>query len=321
MADTTRTAEALSALTEGIAALCSTAAWKQYLDAARLFHDYSFANTVLIARQAPWASRVAGFHTWRRLGRFVRKGDRAIWILAPVTGRRGDSDTADDEQDQKRRTVVGFRAVSVFDISQTDGEPLPEIATRLVGDDAVDAFQHLVQVAGAIGYTVAIEELPGERNRDTTFAARSIRVRRDLAVAHMVKTLCHELAHALLHDGFDGPRELAECEAESVAYSCAPGSASTARSTRSGTWRAGRPARTRRSRPSRPQGTASSRPRTRSSTRSSTLWRLDMRFHRPASIAIAQTARRHTPPGGFEDVRAAPTARRRTRANQRPAHQ
>ncbi len=218
MADTTRTAEALSALTEGIAALSSTAAWKQYLDAARLFHDYSFANTLLILRQAPSATQVAGFHTWRRLGRFVRRGEHGIWILAPVTRRRGDKDTADDEQDATRRAVVGFRAVAVFDLSQTDGEPLPEIATRLVGDDHADAFQRLVQVATAIGYAVSIEELPGERNGDTTFDARRIRVRSDIALAQMVKTLCHELAHALLHDGFDGARELAECEAESVAY-------------------------------------------------------------------------------------------------------
>src|SRR5438093_3150171 len=87
------------------------------------FHRYSFHNVCLIARQRPDATRVAGFHAWRKLGRFVRKGEKGIAILAPIVGRK-EAETEDGDS----RAVVGFRAAYVFDVAQTDGEPLPEAA-------------------------------------------------------------------------------------------------------------------------------------------------------------------------------------------------
>src|SRR6476660_10432247 len=80
------------------------------------FHKYSWHNVALIAAQCPTATRVAGFHTWRTMGRFVRKGEKGIAILAPIVGRR-NFDSAED--DSKR--VLGFRAAYVFDIAATDG--------------------------------------------------------------------------------------------------------------------------------------------------------------------------------------------------------
>jgi antirestriction protein ArdC len=213
-----RASEALSRLAEGIGELTSSRAWQEYLDAARHFHNYSFSNTMLIYGQMKTASHVAGFHAWRKLGRNVRRGEHAIWILAPVTRRRSEDDEATVDEGPKRRVAIAFRAVPVFDITQTEGEPLPEVTHRLSGDDTDDAFNSLKHVAMTIGYSVSVDELPGERNGDTTFAERRIRVRHGLAPMQMVKTLCHELAHALLHDGFTGSRDLAECEAESVAY-------------------------------------------------------------------------------------------------------
>ena len=216
----TRTAETLSKLTQGIAQLGASDSWRAYLDAARRFHTYSFCNVLLIQSQFPTASRAAGFHTWRGLGRSVRGGERAIWILAPVTTRLaatpGDGGGVEDED--QPRVVVTFRAVPVFDIAQTDGEPLPEVASRLTGDDPCGAFDQLQRVAATLGYSVSVEPLPGERNGDCAFAERRLRVRDDLSPAQAAKTLCHEVGHALMHDGFAGTRELAECEAESVAY-------------------------------------------------------------------------------------------------------
>src|SRR2546425_3178774 len=87
------------------------------------FHRYSLHNICLIVTQRPTASRVAGFHTWRTLGRFVRKGEKGIAILAPITARRQGEATDDDS-----KSVVGFRAAYVFDVEQTDGDPLPEPA-------------------------------------------------------------------------------------------------------------------------------------------------------------------------------------------------
>src|SRR5713101_837004 len=87
------------------------------------FHKYSWHNVCLIASQYPTATRVAGFQTWRTMGRFVRKGEKGIAILAPIVRRR-KTDAADDDS----KTVLGFRAAYVFDIASTDGEPLPEAA-------------------------------------------------------------------------------------------------------------------------------------------------------------------------------------------------
>jgi N-terminal domain of anti-restriction factor ArdC len=85
------------------------------------FHKYSWHNACLIASQCPTATPVAGFQAWRTMGRFVRKGEKGIAIMAPIIGRR------DAEPDgTNTRTVIGFRAAYVFDVGQTDGEPLPE---------------------------------------------------------------------------------------------------------------------------------------------------------------------------------------------------
>lgn len=86
------------------------------------FHRYSLRNVCLIVAQRPTATRVAGFHTWRTLGRWVRKGEKGIAILAPITARRRD-----DAEEDEPRTVVSFRAAYVFD-EQTDGAPLPQPA-------------------------------------------------------------------------------------------------------------------------------------------------------------------------------------------------
>src|SRR5438552_5821715 len=94
-----------------------------YLATMARFPQYSFGNVMLIASQRPDATRVAGFHAWRKLGRFVRKGEKGIAILAPIVGRK-EAHAADGDS----KTVVGFRAAYVFDVAQTDGAPLPEPA-------------------------------------------------------------------------------------------------------------------------------------------------------------------------------------------------
>jgi antirestriction protein ArdC len=202
----------LDALTEGIRALTTSTAWRTHLEVQGRFHRYSFANALLICRQDPGASRVAGFATWKSLGRAVRKGERAIWILAPMTGRR--TRTAEGEE---RRPILGFRPVAVFDVAQTDGEPLPDVCRTLEGDDPAAWFGLLADRASRLGYTVETTELPGATNGDCSFARRRIRVECRNDPAQQVKTLAHELAHALLHEGIDD-RPLAELEAESTAF-------------------------------------------------------------------------------------------------------
>ena len=211
-----RTAEALERLARG-AALVTSRAWQAYLDTARRFHNYSFTNILLIRAQVPEATRVAGFQAWKALGRTVRRGEHAIWILAPLTRRLAAEE--EDDPAEKVRVIMGFRAVSVFDVSQTDGEPLAELPChRLSGDDPTGSYDRLRRFAHGLGYTVEEDYLPGEMNGDCNFALRRLRIEVHNDELQQAKSLAHELGHVLLHDGFPGSRELAELEAESVAY-------------------------------------------------------------------------------------------------------
>jgi hypothetical protein len=202
----------LAKLAEGISGLADSTQWLRHLECQSRFHRYSFGNVILIAAQRPDASRVAGFKTWRSLGRTVRKGQKAIWILAPMVAKRADgTDPGDD------RVVRGFKYVPVFDVSQTEGDELPAPCHKLSGDGPTDALVRLTRVARRLGYSVENTELPDRVNGDCTFSLRRIRVESRNSSAQRVKTLAHEIAHALLHS--DQPdRSVAELEAESVAY-------------------------------------------------------------------------------------------------------
>jgi hypothetical protein len=218
----TATADVIDQLRQGVAALTSTDQWTRWLRVQRRFHHYSWGNSLLILMQRPDATRVAGYHTWRSVGRQVRKAEHGIAILAPVVRRQRVEDEGDDGTE---RVIVGqptaFRLARVFDIAQTDGKDLPEVVSRLTGNDAGSRFTGLVKVAATLGYSVDVSKLPGERNGDCTFELKRIRVREGLELAQSVKTLAHELAHAILHSEADcsGPtRSVAELEAESVAF-------------------------------------------------------------------------------------------------------
>ena len=216
MSRRTRTKEVLDELISGIAELASSDRWQAWLAVQSRFHRYSFTNTLLIHLQRPDATKVAGFHAWRLLDRSVRKGEKAIWILAPVT-RKATTEDTDNDDTAAQRVVVGFKAVAVFDIAQTDGCELPTIVAHLQGDDACNAYGQLVGVAQTLAYTVEDAEFTDARNGDCTFALQRIRVASDRSAAQRIKTLAHEIAHAILHEGAPD-RAIAELEAESIAY-------------------------------------------------------------------------------------------------------
>ena len=202
----------LETLAEGVRALTDSDRWAAHLDVQGRFHHYSFNNALLIGSQDPEATRVAGFATWKKLGRTVSRGERALWILAPMVGRK-----VRDADGDERRPIYGFRPVPVFDVAQTEGAPLPEVCRTLSGGDPASWFDALVGRAAGLGYSVELTELPGPTNGDCAFARRRIRVECRNQPAQRVKTLAHELAHALMHEGTDD-RSLAELEAESTAY-------------------------------------------------------------------------------------------------------
>jgi hypothetical protein len=190
-----------------------------YLTAMSRFHSYSFGNVLEIARQMPSATRVAGFWTWKNLGRSVMAGQKGIRILAPIVGvrRKKETDAQKDITKQNERVLLGFRNAYVFDVSQTDGVDLP-IMHEVYGDpgeniDRLAAFLkdrgiQLVynpNIAPALGmsYGGRIAILPGQSKAET-FA-----------------TLVHETAHELLHKSerrTATTKTVRETEAEAVAF-------------------------------------------------------------------------------------------------------
>ena len=212
MTTTTDRSELLEQLSEGIANLTTSDEWQRYLDCQSRFYSYSSNNVILIAQQAHEATRVAGFNAWKKLGRFVRKGEKAIWILAPMVYKQTDEKT-----DEEQKVIRGFKWVPVFDIASTDGEELPTVCNKLSGDDPAGIFARLIEFATSIGFTVEDAELSGSVNGDCTHELCRIRVEISNLPAQRVKTLAHEIGHALLHEQFDN-RALAELEAESTAY-------------------------------------------------------------------------------------------------------
>lgn len=246
-------------LSEQVLTLTSSTAWTDWLRTAARFHAYSFGNTIAIWSQRPDAIQVAGYRTWQSLGRKVRKGEQGIQILAPVTRRRGDETDQADQPGRAGKTgwasspggsgrpgqagggsetgtqlaaprrVVGVRIAHVFDISQTDGDPLPgsdrDRPALLTGQAPEYLWDGLALQVAEAGFRLSLETPPGAANGLTSFAERHVLVRPELEDAQRVKTLAHELGHVSLHEPADvldrralvcrGQREV---EAESVAF-------------------------------------------------------------------------------------------------------
>jgi len=184
----------------------------RYLAMLARFHRYSFGNVLLILSQKPDATHVAGFNAWRKLGRFVRKGEKGIVIIAPMTIKRKDEPKPGEDD----KPVLRFRGVHVFDVSQTDGEPLPEPA-----EVSGDPREHLDKLKAEIaerGIELDYEDVP--LGADGVSRGGRISVREGLTPAHEFSVLVHEVAHELLHRGEDRPasKTVRETEAEAVAF-------------------------------------------------------------------------------------------------------
>lgn len=228
-ADPEARAEQLAAmhaqLTERVSELITSDGWQAMLRTAARFHNYSLNNLLLISAQCPHATRVAGYKAWQAMGRQVRANPNpgqpyAIRIMAPMVGKEDRTDP-----DSPSR-VFGFRAASVFDISQTDGEPLPEqIRPVMVAGDAPEGmWTDLANKAATAGLEIKRETSPSSPSADGSlvYAERVIYVSPNLSEAHACLTLAHELAHFHLGHGQEtgrrDKRSRVEVEAESVAY-------------------------------------------------------------------------------------------------------
>ena len=222
-----KAAELLQRLQEGVQTLTDSDSWARLLAVQARFHAYSFLNVVAILLQRPDATRVSGYQTWRELGRYVKRGEKGIAILAPITPRapKVEAEEAAEGGETKPAPRAGrptrFRVVHVFDVSQTDGEPLPESPTQRLStstDAGRELYRRLSAIAAADGIRVEADAtLPRGVNGECDPAARVIRLARGLSEDHRARTFCHELAHAWLHE-IGGDRAQQEAEAEGVAY-------------------------------------------------------------------------------------------------------
>jgi antirestriction protein ArdC len=193
-----------------------------YLKTLAKFHNYSFGNVLLIAFQKPDATHVAGFHTWRKLGRFVKKGEKGIAILAPIAFRaKADAHEVVENNDVAivpvRQMIRGFKAVYVFDVSQTDGKPIADFA-RISGSPC----EYLVRVRDLIIQRgIQLEYAPILDGAKGFSESGVITLRPDLDPAEEFAVLVHEFAHELLHkkERRSGTtRTIRETEAEAVAF-------------------------------------------------------------------------------------------------------
>lgn len=231
---------ALERLRDGVESLRSGGGWQSWLDFASRMPNYSMNNQLLILVQRPDASMVASYGTWKSMGRHVRRGETGLRILAPNTRRSAPPDpdicVSGEESQRDRSTtitsaryVTGYRTVSVFDVSQTDGPPLPEPERAVLLDGQApeglwDSLAQQVIDAGFVLSRVPDAVSIAGANGMTDFGARTVKVRSDVSDAQAAKTLAHELGHVLLHDPAADPawqspcRGAKEVEAESVAY-------------------------------------------------------------------------------------------------------
>ncbi|APV45287.1 hypothetical protein Dform_01973 [Dehalogenimonas formicexedens] len=223
--------EVLKQLKDGVDGIQSSSHFRNFLLTMSKFHDYSIGNLILIASQNPNATRVAGFNTWKDLGRWVMKGEKGIAILAPCLPSKSSLKTEpsgedecrkDDEETEKRELLrpIYFKVVYVFDVSQTEGKPLPEfdvpVLTGEANEELFDDITHLVRSEGVhVGFDSKPYQDPAIKG---FFSGKEIWVRPEESRAQQLKTLIHEVAHYYSEGVFHIPRRDAETIAESVAF-------------------------------------------------------------------------------------------------------
>jgi len=231
-------------LADAVAAAASNPGWRAWLTTAGKFRTYSANNVLLIAAQAPEATRVAGYRVWQGLNRQVRRGERGIVILAPIRRRDPAADTdsaAADGPDQTTtapgspaaaaesgdqagrgpRVLAGFTTATVFDVSQTDGDPLPDYpqVELPVGEAPAGLWDALTAQVTARGYTVTCED-PAPAYGVTRYRDRRVDIAPGLSAAMACHTLAHELGHITADHEHrrDLTRGVREAEADGIAY-------------------------------------------------------------------------------------------------------
>lgn len=226
---------AREALIAGVAGLSQRQGWVQWLELVGRLPHYSLSNQLLLAHQLPTASMVMSADQWRKVGRWPAKGSVALRIWAPRRGRGGRSDQTNVDDDQEQRPPGQqpgeqrldarrrFLLVPVFDVSQTEGTPLPTQPDPVPpppGQAPAGMWKAMVSYAAAAGFTVTMGDT-GAADGMTNFATSTITIAERGSELAQTLTLAHELGHMSLHgtpDAHGGHRGRGEVQAESVAY-------------------------------------------------------------------------------------------------------
>ena len=235
-----RVQELTDKLEQGLQDLFNSDSYRNYLSTMSKFHNYSFNNTLLIAMQKPDATLVAGYKAWQKnFERHVNKGEKAIRILAPapykikeerdkiapVTQELLLDKDGNPQKEEVEITIPAFRAVSVFDVAQTDGKPIPELAGKELLSD-VEGYQDMIRAVEAISpVPIELEEIAGDSKGYYDREAKRIAVQENMSESQTLKTMIHEVAHSKLHskeveqdEQMKKDRNTKEVEAESIAY-------------------------------------------------------------------------------------------------------
>ena len=242
MTEKQKVKEITDKLEEGLKELFESEKYKNYLSTMSKFHNYSFNNTLLIALQRPDASLVAGYQAWQKnFNRHVKRGEKGIRILAPapykikeerdkldpVTGEVMLDKDGTPQTEEVEVKIPAFRAVSVFDVSQTDGEPLPELETKELLS-TVEGYEDFIKAVTYVAPApIGFEDIPGDSKGYFNIEENRIAVQEGMSESQTLKTMVHETAHSMLHnkevnrEDILAPakdRNTKEIEAESIAF-------------------------------------------------------------------------------------------------------
>lgn len=228
----------LKSLETGVENIFTGDKYAQYLQTMSKFHRYSFNNTLLIAMQRPDATLVTGYRNWQTMGRQVKKGEKGITILAPAPIKRKREQEILDQNNKplldgngKPKTeevevvIPRFKPTTVFDISQTDGEPIETLAPEELTEAVADYELFMKAITEISPVPIRFDEIEGEAKGYYHSVDKEIVIQKGMSDSQTIKTAIHETGHARLHDkdlmaeqGIEKDRLTKEVEAESVAY-------------------------------------------------------------------------------------------------------
>ena len=227
-------------LEQGVKDIFTSEMYTKYLLTMSKFHNYSFNNTLLIAMQRPDATLVAGYNAWKnKFNRYVKKGEKGIQIIAPApvkereerekidkdTGLTVLNESGEPEIEVVERVIPRFRVTTVFDYAQTDGEPLPTLEVNELTARVKDYTLLKEAIEQVSPVPIRFGEIEGNAKGYYSHMDKEICVRADMGESQTIKTMIHEVAHAMLHDsdqmkqrGEEKDQLTKETEAESIAF-------------------------------------------------------------------------------------------------------